>query len=88
MITVTEIVSPGCEHCARAKKFFEEKFKPANPDVKVEYVDVAEERGQELVQKHMIFASPGILIDGELFSTGGLDEKKFLQKIAELKGEK
>ena len=84
-ITVTEITSPGCQHCAHAKKYFEERFKPAHPDVNVEYIDVTTPEGQALVQKHMIFASPGILINGELFSTGGLDEKKLEAKIDELK---
>lgn len=84
-IKVTELSTPGCSHCAEAKKFLEEEFKPKYPEVKVEYVSVLDPVGQELVQKHMIFASPGIIINDELFSTGGLDKKKFLSKIDELK---
>lgn len=84
-IKVTEITSPGCSHCARAREFLKGKFKEFHPDVEVEYVDVTTPQGIELVQKHMIFASPGIVINGELFSTGGLDQNKFLKKIEELK---
>lgn len=83
-IIVQELTSPGCVHCARAKKFFEETFKPAHPDIVVEYVDVTTPQGMELAQKYMIFASPGIIINGELFSTGGLNEIRFLKKIEEL----
>ncbi len=83
-VTVQELSTPGCSHCAEAKKFLEEEFKPKYPKVKVEYVSVLDPVGQELVQKHMIFASPGIIINGELFSTGGLDKKPFLKKIDDL----
>lgn len=83
-VKVTELSTPGCSHCAEAKKFLEEEFKVKYPQVKVEYVSVMDPAGQELVQKHMIFASPGIIINGELFATGGLDKKPFLAKIDEL----
>jgi glutaredoxin len=83
-VKVTELSTPGCSHCAEAKKFLEEEFKPKYPNVKVEYVSVLDPAGQELVQKYMIFASPGIIINDELFATGGLDKKKFLTKVDEL----
>ena len=84
-ITVTEITSPGCSHCARAREFLKGKFKELHPDVEVEYIDVTTPQGMALIQKHMIFASPGILINSELFSTGGFDQEKFLKKIEEVK---
>ncbi|MBX4187999.1 MAG: thioredoxin family protein [Candidatus Doudnabacteria bacterium] len=83
-VKVTELSTPGCSHCAEAKKFLEEEFKPKYPQVKVEYVSVLDPAGQELVQKHMIFASPGIILNDELFSTGGLDKNKLINKVNEL----
>lgn len=83
-VKVTELSTPGCSHCAEAKKFLEEEFKPKFPQVKVEYVSVMDPAGQELVSKHMIFASPGIIINDELFSTGGLDKKPFVAKVEQL----
>jgi glutaredoxin len=83
-VKVTELSTPGCSHCAEAKKFLEEEFKPKYKQVTVEYVSVLDPAGQELVQKHMIFASPGIIINDELFSTGGLDKTGFLKKVDEL----
>ena len=50
----------------------------------LEDIDVTTPRGQELAGKHLIFASPGIILNGELFSTGGVNEEKFLSKIKEL----
>ena len=43
--------------------------------------------GQEMVSKYMIFASPGIILNGELFSTGGVNQKEFVEKLKELSGE-
>ena len=50
-----------------------------------EVLDIVEsEKAQELVQKFQIFASPAIIVNGELFSTGGYDEAGFLNKLKEL----
>lgn len=83
-IKITEISTPGCSHCAEAKKFLEEEVKPKFPNVEIEYVSVLDPRGQELVSQHMILASPGILVNGELFSTGGVNKPELIQKIQEL----
>jgi glutaredoxin len=83
-VKIQELSTPGCSHCAEAKKFLEEEFKPKYPQVHVEYVSVMDPVGQELVQKHMIFASPGIIVNDVLFQTGGLDKKKLLAKVDEL----
>lgn len=72
----------GCVHCAKAKKVLEE-IKPDFPDLAVEEIDIASEKGQEMVQKYGIMASPGIVIDGELFSSGGLDKNKLIKKLKE-----
>jgi len=42
-------------------------------------------RWQELVLKYQIMASPGILVDGELFSAGGVNTAKLAEKLKELK---
>ena len=34
--------------------------------------------------KYMILTSPGIVINGELFSTGGVNQEKLINKIKEL----
>lgn len=73
----------GCHVCAEVKKIFDE-IMPNFPNVKVEEIDMTSEKGQELVQKHSIMSSPGLIIDGKLFSTGGVDKEKLIKK---LKGE-
>lgn len=77
------ISSPGCGHCRAFRVFWEGAAKDW-PNVKFDDVDVTTARGQELAGKHLIFASPGIILNGELFSTGGVNQDKFLAKIKEL----
>ncbi len=73
----------GCHNCEAAKKIFDE-IMPDFPDAEVEEIDITTPKGQELVQKYSVMSSPGIIINGELFSTGGVDKEKLIKK---LKGE-
>lgn len=69
-----------CHNCAAAKKIFDEII-PDFSNVEVEEIDITSEKGQGLVQKYGIMASPGIVINGELFSTGGVDKIKLVEKL-------
>lgn len=84
MIKLKLLTTPGCHHCAQAKVTLE-KIKKDYPELRVEEVDMATPKGQELITKYQIMASPGVVINGELFSTGGLDEKRLREKLEELK---
>jgi alkyl hydroperoxide reductase subunit AhpF len=82
-ILLEELSSPGCHNCAGFKDFWEgEKAKWSN--VTFKEVSIIDPEGQEMVQKYQIFASPGIIINGELFSTGGVNKEDFIKKLTEL----
>lgn len=83
MIKLEEVTVPGCVECARFKKFWEE-IRGQFPNVEFKEVDATTPEGMEMVQRHMIFASPGIVINGELFSTGGVHKDTFLEKLKSL----
>lgn len=85
MIKIQFVTVEGCVHCAAALKVFEE-LKSTYPEMEVKEIDATTPEGTELVGKYGIFASPGIIINGELFSTGGLNKDKFIKKLDELKG--
>ena len=85
MIKIQEVTTPGCSHCAEAKKILKEEIKPAFPDVEIEYIDMLTEQGQKMVQDYGIMSSPGIIVNGELFPAGGLDKDKLIEKIKSLK---
>ena len=74
------LTMPGCHSCEAAKKIFDE-IVPDFPNVEVEEIDMMTPEGQKLVQKHSIMSSPGIIIGGELFSTGGVDKEKLIEKL-------
>lgn len=83
MINVQFVTVPGCHECAKAKKIFEE-LKPLYPEMQVAEIDVSTPEGMELVQKYGIMSSPGIIVNGELFSTGALNKDEFIKKLDEL----
>jgi len=82
-ITLEELSSPGCHNCAGFKEFWE-TVKNDWPNVSFNELSITTPEGQELVQKYQIFASPGIILNGELFSTGGVNKEDFIKKLTEL----
>lgn len=54
------------------------------PDVEVEYIDLFTEEGQKMMQEHNILFLPGIFVNGEFISFGGLDRDKLVKKLREL----
>lgn len=82
-VVLEELSAPGCAICKKFEQFWHSIEKDW-PNVKYKNTSLLSPEGQAMVQKHMIFASPGILLNGELFSSGGYDEKKFLEKLKEL----
>jgi glutaredoxin len=81
MIKIQFLTMVGCHNCAAAKKIFDEIMPEFKDKVEVKEIDIASPEGQELVQKYSIMASPGIVIDGELFSTGGVSKEKLIEKL-------
>ncbi len=74
----------GCHNCAAAKKIFDEVM-PDYTSVEVVEIDITSQEGQELVSKYSVLASPGIIIDDKLFSTGGVNRDKLVEKLQSLK---
>lgn len=84
IVKIILLTSEGCSSCKSAKEILENEVKPNFPEVEIEYVDMLSEKGQKLIQKYTIMASPGIIINGELFSSGGLEKNKLIEKIKSL----
>ncbi len=74
----------GCHNCAAVKKIFDEIMPEFKDKVEVVEIDMTSPEGQELVQKYSVMASPGIIINDELFSTGGVDKEKLVEKLKSL----
>jgi glutaredoxin len=85
-ITLQVLTAPGCTHCHDFLEFW--KGEAAKwPNVTMTELSLITPQGQEMVGKHQIFASPGIILNDELFATGGFSKEKFLAKITELSAE-
>lgn len=83
MIDMLFITVPNCAQCAKAKHVIE-KVQPDFPDLKVEYVDVTQH--PEILQQYRVLSAPGIVINGKLEYTGGLDETAFRDHLKKLSG--
>jgi len=83
MIEVLFITVPNCAQCAKAKKLIE-KVQPDFPDLKVEYLDVTVH--PEILQQYRVLSAPGIVLNGKLEYTGGLDEAAFRERLKKLSG--
>jgi len=81
--TIQFLTMVGCHNCEAAKKIFNDVM-PNYSDIEVAEIDITSAEGQELVAKYSVLASPGIIIDGELFSTGGVDRDKLVEKLDSL----
>ncbi len=79
-VTLEVLTAPGCTHCHEFLTHWD-SIKGQWPNVTMKEVSIITPEGQELVQKYQIFASPGIIINGELWATGGFSKDKFLEKI-------
>ena len=74
----------GCAHCSQTLDTLN-RIKPDYPDLKVEEILMTTGRGIELVQKHGIMASPGVIISGKLSFVGGASESQLRKKLNEYK---
>lgn len=83
MIKVTLIRPSGCEHCVKVRETLE-KLKTEYTDLALEEVEATAPEGQELIMKHGILSSPGILVNDEFFAMGGATEKQLRQKFEQL----
>ncbi len=72
------LTMPGCSHCAFVKGVLA-KVKADYPDLEVVEHDMTEE--PELAGQYMVMSAPGVVIDGELAFTGGVDEAELRERL-------
>ncbi len=83
MAKIQFLTMVGCHNCEAAKKIFDEVL-PDFSNIEVDEIDITTDEGQQLVQKYGVMASPGIIINDELFSTGGVNKDKLVEKLKSL----
>lgn len=85
-IILKSLSSPGCHNCKIFEEFWH-SIESQFPNVEYSNVNLLTPEGMEMAGKYQIMASPGIVINDELFSVGGIDKDVFLKKIKELSTE-
>lgn len=83
MLKVTLVRPEGCVHCGQVLDTLE-KLKKDYPSLTIEDIDMVSDKGQALVQKYGIMASPGVLINNEFFASGGATEDQLRKKFEEI----
>lgn len=83
-IKIQELSVTGCAQCAAAQQILEEEIKPEFPEVEIEYIDLLSDEGQKMAAEYGVMSSPGIIVNGEVFSVGGLKKGKLVEKIQSL----
>lgn len=73
------LTMPGCEHCAGAKAALE-RLRSEFPGMMLDIIDVTEH--PEEAQRYGLMSAPGVVIDGKLVLSGGVDEKKLRARLA------
>ena len=80
MIKKVQILdTPGCPSCIVAEKIIKRVKEENKLNFEIEVIDVTKK--PEILQKYQIMAAPGIVIDGELFSTGHPNEDKLREAL-------
>lgn len=80
MINVQLVKTQDCSHCGQVKDLLK-KLAPEFPEMKVKEILMTTDKGMELVQKHGIMSSPGVIINGKLAFTGGASEEQLRKKL-------
>lgn len=77
------LTMPDCHICEEVKEVLAE-IKPDFPGLEIKEIDMTTPEGLEMVQKYSIMTSPGIVINGEFFSSGGVNKNKLTEKLKAL----
>jgi glutaredoxin len=82
-IRIAVLATPNCQNCAKFDAYWHSIEKDW-PNVIYKKIDATSEEGRKLISQYIIMASPGIIINDELFAVGGFDPEKFIAKLKEL----
>lgn len=77
------LTSPGCVHCHAFLEYWNKEGSKW-PNVSMKEVSLVTPEGQQMAVKYRILASPGIIINGELFDAGNFNKKELVAKLDSL----
>jgi alkyl hydroperoxide reductase subunit AhpF len=84
MIEILLVKTPSCAVCEKVRKTLEAEVAPLFPDIEINEIDATTPQGQDLVIKYGIVSSPGVILNGELFSMGGINKERLIERLKEI----
>lgn len=84
-VSLKVLTSPGCMPCHEFLEFWNAVARDW-PQVEMSEHSVISVEGQAMAIAHRVFASPGIIVNDELFAMGGFDRDRLLEKLRALSG--
>lgn len=82
-ITLEVLTAPSCSHCHEFLEFWK-SISAEWPNITMKEFSVITPEGQAMVGEYQIFSSPAIILNKEVFASGGFNKEKFIEKVKEL----
>ena len=82
-VTLEVLTAPACAHCHAFLEYWK-SIAQDWPNVTMRELSVITPDGQDMAGTYRIFSSPGIILNNELFATGGVNHEKFLLQLRSL----
>ncbi|MEU5156132.1 thioredoxin family protein [Glycomyces sp. NPDC021274] len=83
MTEMTLVTEPRSDSCDRAKEVLH--YLSAEFELTVTEIALASDEGRRLAAEHAILTTPGLLLDGVLFSCGEVDEGRLRMTLASIR---
>lgn len=83
-VNIEFVSAEGCKNCEKVAEQLKNIINNRLPSVNLEHINMTTEKGQKLVREYEIMSSPGIIINGRLFSSGNIKKSALERKINNL----
>ncbi len=80
-ITVQLVTAPGCAKCVQAKQALADALGRFRGEYRIDLQEVDLTEHPELATEHDIWATPALIINGELAFVGKVNERKLRQTL-------
>ena len=81
-ISVQLVTAPGCQKCVQAKQALADAVEQARGEYQIELQEIDLTEHPEVATEHDIWATPALIIDGELAAVSKVNAKTLRQKLA------
>ncbi len=81
-ISVQLVTAPGCQKCVQAKQALADAIEQSRDDYQVELHEVDLTEHPEVAAEYDIWATPALIVDGELAAVSRVNPQTLRQRLA------